>query len=508
MAKSRHSPSQQRRIDEYEKELRRLKNRVKYAQKKGYFFESSPIPETPKRITEKSIEKLRELKSFELSKLATYYITPEGEQLEPKYGRIRQPKERTEQQIISSYQNLAKAQVNRRVSKAKKQFLERNAQSLKETGKRIPILEKGYDVSQIKGKTYVDIYYSLLGAQGEDVAQSYLDSLSSDEYENFVDAYNIYPKKEGEKRAEQARARSETKRRKTPQAYKPVSEDEGNQFTESNEDYDYRLDSPSDSGSYEQIKSPDESGRNEEYTDYKREEALADSERNEYDKAEQEDLDNYIRRLRKLWDEHGYLFDDEDIKDATDLFKKDREEAWKNLEREEGKLSDELEEKIKEKEDEAVKRWKESYEKQKYRPKNERTYVHDGAAIYEGILFRLRQFDYQMNDPFFRNTHKLNPAYVEAFRKLLDRTIQTEGLNSVLRRLDGNGPLIDDAVETICWKGTQEAALNTAFNELAEIITGKRGMTPEESAFYSSYSEFFGDNVEELDGEIEGLEDD
>lgn len=512
MAKSRHSPSQQRRIDEYEKELRRLKNRVKYAQKKGYFFEASPIPETPKRITERSIEKLRELKSFELSKLATFYITPEGEALEPKYGRIRQPKERTEQQIISAYQNLAKAQVNRRVSKAKKQYLERSERSLKETGKRIPIFEKGYDVSQIQGKTYVDIYYSLLGAQGEDVAQSYLDTLSSDEYENFIDAYNIYPKKEGEKRAEQARARSESKRRKIPQAYESIPSDEGRQFTESYEDDGYRIDSSTDSGSYEQIKSPDESTRNEGNADDERERIQADWEQEELERA---DLENYIRRLRKLWDEQGYLYEDEDINEAAKLFINDREKAWRKLKREEeileeSKIKEDIERRAeaerKAKEDEGVRKWREAYEKQKHLPKNKRTYVHDGDAIYDGIRFRLRQFDYEMNDPVFRSKHPLNPAYVDAFKKLLDRTIQTDGLETVLRRLDGNGVLIDNAIEEICWKSSSDTALNMAFNELSEIIKGKP-LTPEESAFYSSYSEFFGDNVEDSEGEIEGLED-
>lgn len=517
MAKSRHSPSQQRRIDEYEKELRRLKNRVKYAQKKGYFFETSPIPETPKRITEKTIEKLRELKYFELSKLATFYITPEGEALEPKYGRIRQLKERTERQIISSYQNLAKAQVNRRVSKAKKQYLDRSTQTLKETGRRIPIFEKGYDVSQIQGKTYVDIYYSLLGAQGEDIAQSYLDTLSAEEYENFIDAYNIYSKKEGEKRVEQARARSEAKRRKISQTYEPISQDEGRQFSESYEDDGYSIDSSSDSGSYEQIKSPDESARDETNSYDESEKEYRDWDRYEYDEAEeQEDLDDYIRRLRKLWDEQGYLFEDDDINQAAELFKKDREKAWRRLEREEesleeAKIKEDIERRAeaerKAKEDEGVRKWREAYEKQKHLPKNKRTYVHDGDAIYDGIIFRLRQFDYEMNDPIFRSKHPLNPAYVDAFKKLLERTIQTDGLETVLRRLDGNGVIIDNAIEEICWKASDEAALNMAFNELAEIIKGKP-LTPEESSFYSSYSEFFGDNVEDLEGEIEGVEDD
>lgn len=45
---------------EYEKQIKRIKSVVKRGEKKGIIFESSPIPQIPKRVTRKMVENLKE----------------------------------------------------------------------------------------------------------------------------------------------------------------------------------------------------------------------------------------------------------------------------------------------------------------------------------------------------------------------------------------------------------------------------------------------------------------
>ena len=58
---------------QYEKELKNLKRRIKYAEtEKGLRFEEIPIPEKPEKIYKKDIEKLKSLRGENLWKYATY----------------------------------------------------------------------------------------------------------------------------------------------------------------------------------------------------------------------------------------------------------------------------------------------------------------------------------------------------------------------------------------------------------------------------------------------------
>lgn len=59
---------------QYEKEIKNLKRRIRYAYKeKGLIFEELPIPETPHRITKKSIEEIKSLRGEKLWELASEY---------------------------------------------------------------------------------------------------------------------------------------------------------------------------------------------------------------------------------------------------------------------------------------------------------------------------------------------------------------------------------------------------------------------------------------------------
>lgn len=57
----------------YNKEIKRLKNFIRRAQKRGYSFSNYSIPEKPKRITKKSIEKLKLITPKQLYEKSTYY---------------------------------------------------------------------------------------------------------------------------------------------------------------------------------------------------------------------------------------------------------------------------------------------------------------------------------------------------------------------------------------------------------------------------------------------------
>ena len=59
--------------DEYQKELNRIKRFVKSAHKRGYRFETDPIPKEPKNITKKSVARLQKVTPKSLYAKTTFY---------------------------------------------------------------------------------------------------------------------------------------------------------------------------------------------------------------------------------------------------------------------------------------------------------------------------------------------------------------------------------------------------------------------------------------------------
>lgn len=57
----------------YAKELRRLQNFIRRAQKRGYSFANYSLPKKPKKVTKKSVEKLKAITPKELYAKSTYY---------------------------------------------------------------------------------------------------------------------------------------------------------------------------------------------------------------------------------------------------------------------------------------------------------------------------------------------------------------------------------------------------------------------------------------------------
>lgn len=71
----------------YQKELRRLKQFIRRTKKRGFHYADDVIPEKPKRITKKSIERLQKLTAQELYKKATYKDPTTGAELTGTEGR-------------------------------------------------------------------------------------------------------------------------------------------------------------------------------------------------------------------------------------------------------------------------------------------------------------------------------------------------------------------------------------------------------------------------------------
>ena len=72
---------------EYNKQVRRIKNFIKRAEKRGYEFNEDILPKTPKRITKQAIKRLENLKPNQLYAKAEFLDTSTGEMLKGTQGR-------------------------------------------------------------------------------------------------------------------------------------------------------------------------------------------------------------------------------------------------------------------------------------------------------------------------------------------------------------------------------------------------------------------------------------
>lgn len=81
---------------EYMKELRRIKQFMNRASKRGFFWEKSPVPKQPKKITTKSVERLRKITPDVLYKKGEYVVQETGEVISGTKGRKLERKSATE----------------------------------------------------------------------------------------------------------------------------------------------------------------------------------------------------------------------------------------------------------------------------------------------------------------------------------------------------------------------------------------------------------------------------
>ena len=88
MAKRTLTPNQEL----WQKEIRRIERFQKRASKRGYYFPETIIPETPKRITKKALQRLKDLTPEKQYKQATY-LTKTGELISGTEGRKQERSE-------------------------------------------------------------------------------------------------------------------------------------------------------------------------------------------------------------------------------------------------------------------------------------------------------------------------------------------------------------------------------------------------------------------------------
>ena len=77
------TPNQQ----EWKKELKRLKQFIRRAKKRGYIFDENIIPETPQRITKKKLSEIKEIKPDVLYNTAKYFDKETGQTITGLEGR-------------------------------------------------------------------------------------------------------------------------------------------------------------------------------------------------------------------------------------------------------------------------------------------------------------------------------------------------------------------------------------------------------------------------------------
>ena len=84
----------------YQKERRRIQGWERRAKKRGFTFDTSVVPSIPKRITQKALEKIKQLRPKELYKKATYTDIETGEFYRGEEARKQQQKELKERRKI------------------------------------------------------------------------------------------------------------------------------------------------------------------------------------------------------------------------------------------------------------------------------------------------------------------------------------------------------------------------------------------------------------------------
>lgn len=83
MVTKKLTPNQQA----WQKELRRLKQFIRRAKKRGYTFDENVIPETPKKITQKRLSEIRGIKPDTLYAQAEFFNPDTGETISGTAGR-------------------------------------------------------------------------------------------------------------------------------------------------------------------------------------------------------------------------------------------------------------------------------------------------------------------------------------------------------------------------------------------------------------------------------------
>lgn len=142
----------------YEKELKKLKNRVKTAEKAGYVFPENFIPTLPTRVYKKDIQQLSKLKGNILREKAEFFVdTRTGEAFTGSEG-VK----------IQSYRASLKAKETKHRKQEKKEFVDKYyAQQFgrlsNEESKRVQ--ERFFELSEEEQTEIVELFYQSLSKE-------------------------------------------------------------------------------------------------------------------------------------------------------------------------------------------------------------------------------------------------------------------------------------------------------------------------------------------------------
>ena len=444
MAKSRKKPltSSQK---QYSRELGALKTRIKNAEKLGYDFLEDILPaERPKRITKQAIERLHSLRGEELYKRAI--LAPTAQEIQ--------------------YRN-----------------------ELRKLERRIKTAEKlGFD--------YPEEIQDVLPVLGREITQKDVDYIRSLRGEKLYERALVYHKPEDEFYIEEPLPPSVgidiVKNKKKEQAITNLSKRKPRNVVDEN-----IVDGLNLLNEYNSL-SPTEQAKfirslsDEDFELFTRAQQKYGGEHN----VRQTDVGTGRQTGQDILPDEGPEYNEDEGYSEEGYEPEPEGPDYASNEDIKGQKNDE------EITDVDIRKWKESYEKQKHLPKKEREYIYDGDAIYAGILHRLSQFESDYNDNSVRFKRGDNRHYYNSFKAMLENEIKTNGLKAVMRRMDGHGIEIDTALETMLYD-SKEDKIMAALMQLAEIIKG-RVLTQQESAQITAISEAF--NYDEEDEDAEGYE--
>lgn len=116
MAKRRKQTESEK---QYSKQLKRVKQFIRMAEKRGYVFEENVIPERPKKVTKASVRKLERLTPEKLYKKALYLDEATGE-IEEAQKRRKEERKQSAKKAAKTRKERQKAKRNWTIEDAKK----------------------------------------------------------------------------------------------------------------------------------------------------------------------------------------------------------------------------------------------------------------------------------------------------------------------------------------------------------------------------------------------------
>lgn len=165
---------------EYKKELRRIKQFIRRASKRGFIWFDNPIPKQPKKITTKSVSRLKNITPQTLYKKANFVDNETGEILSGTKGRKLEKKRAVEK---------AKETIKAKRGKSKKEAKTKTKQKPKEEPIYSPEDDEAeYDTDDAYYPNFVDIVLSNFksqlaqfpNAEGTPLLLSWFDTLIAD----------------------------------------------------------------------------------------------------------------------------------------------------------------------------------------------------------------------------------------------------------------------------------------------------------------------------------------